>query len=99
MNRLVLDLLDFTRVRLRTGIPINVRATNMGTVCRSVQEEMQIRHPDRTLHLDLAGELTGRWDPDRLEQVLYNLVENAIVHRKHDTPVRVAAQGTGDALL
>jgi signal transduction histidine kinase len=34
-------------------------------------------------------DLTGPWDPDRLEQVASNLVSNAIDHGEPGTPVRV----------
>jgi len=48
------------------------------------------------VELDVPGQLEVQADPRRLEQVMANLVENALVHG--EPPVRVEARQIGDAV-
>jgi len=41
---------------------------------------MSLLHPDREIHLEAADNLGGQWDVQRAEQVLSNLIQNAIKH-------------------
>jgi signal transduction histidine kinase len=42
------------------------------------------------------GDVGGVWDPDRLEQVVANLVTNALKYGPPRRPVRVVIDGSGD---
>jgi two-component system sensor histidine kinase/response regulator len=54
----------------------------------------------RSIALAVEGDTRGEWDPDRLEQVLSNLLANAVEHGGDDAPVRVRVQGTAaDSVL
>jgi signal transduction histidine kinase len=99
MNRLVSDLLDLTRTRLGGGIPITPRPADLGAICQQVIQETQAHHPDRVVLFHAAGSLGGEWDGDRLEQVVSNLVANAIQHGSTDAPVTVAARDEGEHVL
>ena len=44
----------------------------------------------------MSGELDGEWDPDRLEQVLSNLISNAVAHG--EDPIDVTLHGQRDAV-
>jgi PAS domain S-box-containing protein len=80
MRRMIAQLLDFTHARQAGGIPVRPRHVDLGAVCREVIEELSSAHPGR-LRLDAAAaDLTGEWDPDRLQQMLSNLVGNALEH-------------------
>ena len=61
---------------------------NMAEVCRTTLEELQVAFPERQLLFDAQGDTWGQWDPDRVAQVLSNLVFNALQHGQEDTPVR-----------
>jgi signal transduction histidine kinase len=53
-----------------------------------------------TLTLDAAGPVVGRWDPDRLDQVLTNLVSNALKYSPEGGEVRVGVRrDDGEAAL
>jgi PAS domain S-box-containing protein len=95
-NRMIETLLDFTRARLGRGIPVTPRAADLREVARHAVDEAQAAHPERVLQLHLEGALGGEWDPERLEQVLGNLLGNALRHGDPGTPVQVRAAPEGE---
>ena len=50
-------------------------------------------HPHSRIELAVTGDCRGQWDGLRLQQVIRNLVSNAIKYGAPDTPVRVAVRG------
>ena len=100
VTRMIRDLLDFTQSRLGGGIPIERRPLDLATMTRDVIEEIEIAHPDRKITLTPRGDTRGEWDPDRIAQVVGNLVSNAVHHSDPGTPIAVSAfeQG-GDVCL
>jgi signal transduction histidine kinase len=92
IKSMISDLLDFTRTRLGTGLPINTSECNMEMILRDVIEERRASHPDATINCEVAGNLNGQWDADRIEQMLGNLVGNAVEHGRN-SPVKVVAEG------
>jgi len=99
MSRIINDLLSYTRTRLGGGIPISRRPADLGELARKMVDELRAAHPDAIVELSAEGELVGEWDPDRLEQVLSNVVANAIDHGDAGQPVAVALSGDGAAVF
>ena len=60
--------------------------------------EIRTAHPEAALRLDIRGSLVGHWDTDRLAQVVWNLVGNAIQHGDR-TPVTLTVEEAGDAVM
>ena len=87
--RLIRDLLDFTQARLGGRIPVNARATNMHELLRTVLAELDASHPGRIECSLQADDPQGEWDPDRLAQVVENLVTNALRYGAAAGTVRV----------
>jgi signal transduction histidine kinase len=98
MNRLVGDLLDYTRTRFGDGIPIVRVETDARKLINDVVSETRAAHPDRVINTELTGDLTGRWDQERLAQMLSNLIGNAVHHGTVGSPIRVWANGTTEEI-
>jgi signal transduction histidine kinase len=90
MNRMIAELLDFTRSRPASGMPISRELVDFSGVARDIVDEMRIGHPDRTLEFNVLGSCEGYWDRDRLAQLCSNLIGNAIEHSSNrSTPIRI----------
>ena len=87
--RLVRDLLDLTQVRLGTGIQLSRSPLDLHALVRGVVQELRAVHPERQVRLSSEGSGEGVWDGDRLEQVVSNLVSNALKYSPDGTPVDV----------
>jgi PAS domain S-box-containing protein len=95
MARMIRDLLDLTRGRLASGIPVAPRAADLAAICRRAVEELRAAHPERQIVLSVRGDAQGTWDADRLTQVASNLVDNALAYSPPDTPISVDVRGEG----
>ncbi|MBA3405294.1 MAG: HAMP domain-containing histidine kinase [Gemmatimonadaceae bacterium] len=91
MSRMIMQLLDLTRARLGGGMPIEPKPADLGAICQSVVEEFDAA----TIQLEVAGDVTGTWDADRLAQVLSNLAGNALEYATPGTAVMVKAHADG----
>ena len=100
MNRMITDLLDFTRTRLGGGYTLSLRPGNLADVCRQVVEELETVHHDRALVLVAESKVSGSWDLDRIARLASNLISNGIQYSPADTPVRIVLTERGtDAVL
>ncbi len=99
MARMITDLLDFTRARVGGGIALQRRPTRLLELVRTTLEEFEVSHPDRIVLSAGPGPFTGEWDPDRLAQVVSNLVGNALQHGAQGSPVRVGLHAEGPDVL
>ncbi len=95
MARMIEDLYDLARVRLGSGIPLRLEPVDLGDLCRNVVAELQPLSGDRPLAVRVEGDCKGRWDGQRLAQVLANLIGNALRHGTACTPVDVVVKPEG----
>src|SRR3954470_8109378 len=98
IERMVHDLLDYTRVRHGRGVPIVPRDADLSAICRQVVDDLQILHPDRTLQLTVEGDTRAQLDPDRTAQVVANVVGNALLYSPPGSTVSLTAMGLPDAV-
>lgn len=94
MSALIRDILDYTRGQAAGGIRILPKPTNMGDICSAVLDELALLHPTRTIQVAKGEGLDGIWDRERVEQVVSNLLSNAITHGIGE--IRIVAEGLPD---
>lgn len=86
MARLVEDLLELAR--LDQGDQPAFSAVRLDRIARDVVADVGVVHPARSIAMRTAAvEVMG--NADHLQQVVANLVNNAVVHTPPDTPVAV----------
>jgi PAS domain S-box-containing protein len=93
MDRIIRVLLDYARVRGGRGLPLHRRPTDLGAICHAVCDELGSLHPAREVVRHDEGDGTGEWDPDRIGQVIANLLGNALDYSPAATPVEVSWRG------
>jgi hypothetical protein len=93
MQALLNDMLDFNRTRLGLGINIAPTDADLKKLLADELDQLRAAHPDRQVDLDVEGDCQGVWDGRRLQQLLGNLVLNAIKYGAPDAPVRVVVTG------
>jgi signal transduction histidine kinase len=89
MERLIRDLLDWSR--LHGGVPIRIqpREADLGEVARRIADELG----GARVRVEAEGDARAVFDPDRMEQVVANLLSNALRHSPPATAVRVRVVG------
>jgi signal transduction histidine kinase len=98
MDAMTRDLLDFARIG-DGGLPMARTETDLGQVVREAVEEIGAAHPERSIDIDVRGDLSGLWDAGRLQQALANLVVNAVQYGKGQIAVRAQRRGTDAELM
>lgn len=93
MNRMVGDLLDFTRSQLGSGVPIVRQEMDLAKEVRHAVDEIEAANPDSVFVLNTSGDLRGDWDCARISQVLANLLGNAVQHGSPSTAINVTVRG------
>jgi signal transduction histidine kinase len=99
MQALLDDMVDFNRTRLGLGIDIAPTRIDLAQLLADELDLLRVVYPDRQVDLDVVGDCTGVWDGQRLQQLLGNLVLNAIKYGAQDAPVRVTVTGEGAGVL
>lgn len=97
MNAMIGDLLDFARGRLGGGIPIKRVWCDFGQIAIEEAAEMSQAFPGRSIQCETTGDLGGEWDAGRVEQLLSNLIGNAVQHGAG--PISLAARDAGDVVV
>ena len=92
MTRLISGVMDFTHGQMGKGIQLNVKpASDLKSVLVHTVSELSGLHPDREILADIIIDGTFSCDPERISQLLSNLLINAIVHGDAAQPIKVMA--------
>lgn len=94
--KIVGDLLDFTRTQLGSGIPVRIEPDDLALTCKGMVDEASAYHPDRQINFQSKYTVPWRFDKPRMEQVIANLIENAIQHGETGTPVTVTLKASNE---
>jgi signal transduction histidine kinase len=93
MQALLDDLVDFNRTKLGLGVKVVPSDVDLAAVVADELDQLRGAHPNERIELTVTGDHRGRWDGARLQQLLRNLVSNAIRYGSPNTPIRVALRG------
>jgi signal transduction histidine kinase len=93
-NRIVGDLLDFTRVHLGRGIPIKVEPVDLVPICEQIVEEAAAFHLNADIALATCKSAVGAFDAARVEQVFSNLISNAVHHGDKKSPISISVESS-----
>jgi PAS domain S-box-containing protein len=89
MGRMVSQLLDFTRIRLGRGMPLDWKACDLDAVIQHVVDELESGRPQSSIAIERTGDTRGAWDEDRLGQLFSNLAGNALEHGGGEVKVQI----------
>lgn len=90
MQRMIDQLLDVARARLTDGIPVTRQWQDLVPLVTKIVDEVRTVNPTRRLEIEVDGTCAAPVDGDRFEQVVSNLLGNAIVHGSADRPITVS---------
>jgi light-regulated signal transduction histidine kinase (bacteriophytochrome) len=94
--QLIDHLLDISRIR-SGKLTLEIEDVDLGEVVRRVAERFAdgLAMADSTLTLSVGDDVVGRWDASRLDQVITNLLANAIKYGA-GKPIEIEATRRGD---
>ena len=98
-NRLIRDLLDFTQARMGQALPVKRHTVDLHALMQQVVDEVALATPGRHLDVKTLGDARGSWDPDRIAQVLTNLLTNALQYSPPGAPILVTTEGHREEVL
>ena len=97
MASLVNDVVDFMRGRMGGGIALDLKPENaLQAPLMQVVEELRSSYPERDIVLECAADVTVVCDVRRIQQMLSNLLKNALVYGAPDAPVLVRCTSRSD---
>jgi PAS domain S-box-containing protein len=99
LNKLVSNLLYASRIQAG-GLQMEIAPLDLSRLIQRVALRLRVKSPGVTVRLDLAPNLpTVMADRDRIEEVLENLLDNAVKYSPHRRVITVAARPTSDEVI
>jgi signal transduction histidine kinase len=99
LNKLVGNLLYASRIQAG-GLQMDITPLDLAPLVERVAERLRVKNPEATITLDLPAHLpTVMADRERIEEVLQNLLDNAIKYSPGNAQITVACQAMGDEVI
>jgi phosphoserine phosphatase RsbU/P len=95
-THLLSDLLDFTAARVGSGISISVSSIDLHATVAEALESLRVANPTRPLVHTTEGAGPCVLDPQRIHQLLVNLVSNAVTYGDPSRPIHVTTHVDDD---
>ncbi|EJN26197.1 MULTISPECIES: sensor histidine kinase [Pseudomonas] len=98
MAVMVGDLLELVRSRLGKSLPIEPAPMDLADTAREAIAQACAAQPQCDLTLSVEGDTQGVWDGRRLDQMLQNLIGNALQHGSNNSAVKLTLRGEADSV-
>lgn len=96
---MVENLLTVTRIRGNSGEQVKKSSEVVEEVVSEAIQRLQKRHPDAAIKVSMPNDfLMLPMDPTLIEQVLINLMENALIHSESKEPVSLIIEENPDSV-
>jgi signal transduction histidine kinase len=98
LSRMVAQLLDLSRLE-SGGSPLHPHTFAVRELLDQAAAESLLAHPSTSVRVECASDLSACADPERVHQVVANLIENAVRHSPTDAEVVVDAHDAHGVLV
>jgi signal transduction histidine kinase len=98
INRMVDDLAVLVRSRMDLGLSLTKESADLSVIAEETLEAIKLSHPNAMVTIEKMGDVTGTWDKSRLQQMIFNLMSNAVIHSL-DQQSTVAIRGANAKVL
>src|SRR6266849_1285266 len=96
LDKMVNNLLYASRIQAG-GLQMEIAPLDLSSLVQKVVQRLRVKSPDATVKLDLPAQLpTVMADRDRIEEVLQNLLDNAVKYSPKRRVITVSCRATGD---
>lgn len=92
LAHLVEQLVDKARLNSKE-LPLSPEPAQLDELCRQALQHLAPAAHGRTITIETHGDLSGAWDRLRIEQIITNLVDNAVRHSEATRPIVVRLEG------
>lgn len=95
MTHLVEDLLDERLLEDGASMPVLPRLCDLRQLCEQASNDagVLLAGGARRIRMEVQGDCHGEWDPDRLLQLLGNLLDNALKYSPPGTDITLRCTG------
>jgi two-component system sensor histidine kinase/response regulator len=93
MQRLIQQVLDFALARVKGGLPVSRIRLDLADLVQQLISELDPAAAAR-VRFEMNGDCHAFLDPDRMTQVLSNLVGNAVEHGGTEQPISLCLDGS-----
>jgi signal transduction histidine kinase len=90
-------MLDASLAERRVPL-VQLEEVDLVPLVREVVDELRTASKQSTIELTGPPAVIGRWDPDRVQEVASNIIENAVKYGS-DQPIRVTLAVEGDTAV
>ena len=99
LNKLVGNLLYASRIQAG-GLQMDITALDLGALIAGVVRHLEASRPDVHVTLDIPTNLpTAMADRDRIEEVLLNLLDNAVKYSPRQRELTITCSATGEEVI
>jgi len=99
MQRLISQVLDMSRLESGLGLALSPQRVNLSRMAEDLLDESRTAHPGVDYRAAIAADVTIEADPDRLAQVVSNLLSNARHHGRAGEAVQLVLDRAGNDVV